>query len=33
MEKRLIERRPVGRLPPFKVRELDEALRFALQIR
>jgi mRNA-degrading endonuclease toxin of MazEF toxin-antitoxin module len=33
VEKRLIDARRLGRLLPFKVRELDAALRFALQIR
>jgi mRNA interferase MazF len=33
MEKRLIDRRRVGSVPPFRIPELDAALRFALQIR
>jgi mRNA-degrading endonuclease toxin of MazEF toxin-antitoxin module len=33
VEKGLIDTRRVGRLPPFKIPELDAALRFALQIR
>ncbi len=33
VEKTLIDQRRVGRISPPKVRELDAALRFALQIR